>query len=184
MGSSGLGARTRTLGVFLLSGALAGTGLGLLLWNEDLQSVWFEKGDIWLVPRCPYWAAHGVALLAGLFLASVIDPTLRRTARRIPHPALRLLASGALIAGSIPLVGCGLTFIVSLISEEGFGFGPYFLGAPLVALLISLGLFLVTRKWYTLIVIVLAVVALVGRPVARLVGGPLQLLNSEVTPSK
>jgi hypothetical protein len=30
MGSSGLDARTRTLGVFLVSGALAGSGLGLL----------------------------------------------------------------------------------------------------------------------------------------------------------
>jgi len=180
--TGGSAARDRTLAVFLAFGALVGAGLGLLVGREDLQSLWFTKTDIWLVPRCSYWVAHGVALLAALGLATAIDGTLRHTLNFVSRRALRVLASGALVITSIPLVGCGLTLIIPLLSEEGFGFGPYLVGAPLVALLIALAMFLLTAKWYNLIVFLLAVAALLARPIASLITLPLHLPNREVMP--
>jgi len=167
--------------VFSASGIAIGAALGILIGRGSSCGFWFYKTDIFLVPRCAYWAAHGVGLMAVVMLGCLIDPAFRFTGSSARERGLRAVSAALLIAISIPLVACGLAWVGSHLSGEGFGFFGYlFIGAPMVALLISLALFLLTQAWHNLIAALLALAAYLAILFGSLVATATLLSNQQI----
>jgi hypothetical protein len=167
--------------VFSVSGIAVGTALGVFIGKDSLCDFWFYKTDIFLVPRCVYWAAHGVGLMSVVMLGCLIDPAFRFTGRSATERVLRAVGSALLIAISIPLVACVVMWAGSQPPDEGFGFDCLLLGAPImVALLISLAMFVLTRAWHNLIAALLALAAYLAILFGSLVATATLLSNRQI----
>lgn len=91
------------LGAFSVAGLASGLLFAGLTTRPNLQTLWFIKGDKFLIPRYSYWIAFSLILLAGLTAGYSIS-CFRGWLQNSPGIRGRLLVAGSIIALSAPVL--------------------------------------------------------------------------------
>jgi len=156
----------RGLVTFAFGGVLSGLLFTFLVTRPNLQTLWFHTQEFWVIPTLKLWLLTIFMFLVGLAFAY----SLGHLKGFVAFPVSRLLL-GLLLLAAASLLPVLLTRLTPIMQ--------YFMMRLSLALLLSLSLFMVTRRYYILAAILILVAIMVAPLIASLPDGFIQSFPNE-----
>lgn len=168
----------KAVALFFLSGFCSGFCLGWIVTRESLKEIWFHQIEYWKVPNWNYWIGVG----ASFFLSLVFGYTFAYFKGWLRSSNFDSSKSRQFTGAFIIAIASPIIVVVGAGAERFFGYWVLFNGPILIiptygVAIISLALWVFTKKLDKRAIGLMVLTGFLIYPVANLVFIPLDLLR-------